>query len=135
MSRAFEISFVDAVLAGSNNPPLFGVAVDWLSVGAGALTAHPAENKKIKRTVSRAIDGFYYGVETILLHTRFYLVSQCYVGGERLPRLDIVLWSRFRFGSRSKSTPIHRLTAVPARFEWRDHAPIDPINEAHLSTR
>ena len=123
------------MLAGSKNPSLFGVAVDWPSEGTGALTAHPAENKKIKKTVSRAMAGFYYGVETILLHNRFYLVSQRYLGGERLPRLDIVLWSRFRFGSRSKSTPTRRLTVALARFEWRDHAPIDPINEARLSTR
>ena len=123
------------MFAGSNNPPLFGGAVDWLSDGAGALTAHPAENKKIKKTVSRAITGFYYDVETILLHSRFWWVSQRSVGGERLQRLDIVLWSRFRFGSRSKSTPTRRLTAALARFEWRDHAPIDPINEARLSIR
>ena len=71
MSRALEIRFVDTVFAGSNNPPLFGAVVDWLSEGAGALTAHPAENKKTKKIVSRAIPGFYYDVETILLHSRF----------------------------------------------------------------
>ena len=78
------------MLVVSNNLPLFGLAVGWLSEGAGALTAHPAENKKIRRNVSRAITEFYYGVETTLARTRFYLVSQRYAGGERLPRLDIV---------------------------------------------